>query len=228
MKKYMKAVTFSYDDGVETDRRLIDIFNKYGMKCSFNLNSGLFEKPNEWDYRGFTARRPEHFDPTIYEEHEICIHGTEHKWPTKLSDQELAEEFFEDKKKLQETFVRPVIGGAYAFGDCNQHVEDYLKSLGIRFCRTTKYTEDFTPSEDMLAYAATCHHNNEHIYELIDRFLAIENPETPQIFYIWGHSYEFGGWDNWDHIEKVCELLAGHDDILYGTNSEVFAYFNLI
>ena len=27
-----KAVTFSYDDGVEQDRRLIALFNKYGMK----------------------------------------------------------------------------------------------------------------------------------------------------------------------------------------------------
>ena len=33
---YKKAVTFSYDDGIEQDRRLVDIFNSYGMKCTFN------------------------------------------------------------------------------------------------------------------------------------------------------------------------------------------------
>ena len=35
----MKAVTFSYDDGVTQDKRLISLFNKYGLKCTFNLNS---------------------------------------------------------------------------------------------------------------------------------------------------------------------------------------------
>ena len=41
MQKYKKAVTFSYDDGVEQDRKLIEIFNKYGMKATFNLNTGI-------------------------------------------------------------------------------------------------------------------------------------------------------------------------------------------
>ena len=38
----MKALTFSYDDGVTQDKRLIKILNKYGLKCTFNINSGLF------------------------------------------------------------------------------------------------------------------------------------------------------------------------------------------
>ena len=33
-----KAVTFSYDDGIEMDRRLVEMFNKYDLKCTFNLN----------------------------------------------------------------------------------------------------------------------------------------------------------------------------------------------
>ena len=36
-----KAVTFSYDDGVTQDIRLIALFNKYGLKATFNLNSEL-------------------------------------------------------------------------------------------------------------------------------------------------------------------------------------------
>ena len=41
-----KAVTFSYDDGVTQDRRLIKIFDKYGLKATFNLNSGLLGTAN--------------------------------------------------------------------------------------------------------------------------------------------------------------------------------------
>ena len=32
-----KAVTFSYDDGVQQDKRLAGIFDKYGMKGTFNF-----------------------------------------------------------------------------------------------------------------------------------------------------------------------------------------------
>ncbi len=39
----MKYLTFSYDDGVTQDIRLIELFNKYGMKATFNINSGLLE-----------------------------------------------------------------------------------------------------------------------------------------------------------------------------------------
>ena len=35
-----KAVTFSYDDGVEQDIRLVEIFNKNGIKGTFNINTG--------------------------------------------------------------------------------------------------------------------------------------------------------------------------------------------
>ena len=38
----MKAITFSYDDGVTQDQRLIAMLNHYGMKATFNLNSGFF------------------------------------------------------------------------------------------------------------------------------------------------------------------------------------------
>ena len=41
-----KAVTFSYDDGVMQDIRLIEIFNRYGLRATFNLNSGLLGGKN--------------------------------------------------------------------------------------------------------------------------------------------------------------------------------------
>ena len=36
----LKAVTFSYDDGMTQDIRLIELLNKYNLKCTFNINSG--------------------------------------------------------------------------------------------------------------------------------------------------------------------------------------------
>ena len=37
-----KAVTMSFDDGHVYDIRLVELFNKYGIKGTFHLNSKLF------------------------------------------------------------------------------------------------------------------------------------------------------------------------------------------
>ena len=37
-----RALTLSYDDGVEQDARLMDILDENGIKATFNLNSGLY------------------------------------------------------------------------------------------------------------------------------------------------------------------------------------------
>ena len=36
-----KALTMSYDDGRTYDRQLVEIFNRYGIKGTFHLNSGF-------------------------------------------------------------------------------------------------------------------------------------------------------------------------------------------
>ena len=40
-----KVLTMSYDDGKHEDRRLVALFNQYGIKGTFNVNSGLEGDP---------------------------------------------------------------------------------------------------------------------------------------------------------------------------------------
>ena len=44
------------------------------------------------------------------------------------------------------------------------------------------------------------------------------------MFYLWGHSYEFYGYNNWDVIERFADRVAGRDDIWYATNIEIYDY----
>lgn len=49
-----KVLTLSYDDGKLEDKRLVDIFNKNGIRATFNVNSGLTDMPirlpaSEWN-----------------------------------------------------------------------------------------------------------------------------------------------------------------------------------
>ncbi|MDE6674151.1 MAG: polysaccharide deacetylase, partial [Acetatifactor sp.] len=60
-----KALTMSYDDGKLSDVRLLEIFNRYGIKGTFNLNYGLMDM----DIR----LKPEQL-PKLYQGHEIDPH----------------------------------------------------------------------------------------------------------------------------------------------------------
>ena len=37
-----KVVTLSYDDGFVYDGKMVEILDRYGLKCTFNLNSAKY------------------------------------------------------------------------------------------------------------------------------------------------------------------------------------------
>ena len=53
-------------------------------------------------------------------------------------------------------------------------------------------------------------------------------PDKPQIYYIWGHSYEFDTEEKWEYMEKVVSTLAGKDNIWYATNIEIYDYITAL
>ena len=60
--KYRKALTFSYDDGIEQDRKLVEIFNRYGMKATFNLNTGIQSPESNFEIEGVHINRINRMD----------------------------------------------------------------------------------------------------------------------------------------------------------------------
>lgn len=220
-KTYKKAVTFSYDDGVTPDLKLLEIFNKYGMKCTFNLNYGLGPTSGGWECNGKPVNRldlAEHV--AAYAGHEIAAHALTHQNLVEISVDEARKEMVEDREGLTKLFGKRPVGMAYPYGTFNDTVVDLLKELDFKYARTVWESCNFDVQEDLLRFRPTCHHDNERLFELAEEFLAMET-EEPKIFYIWGHSYEFMGNDNWDRIEKLCQMLSGRDDIFFGTNAEV-------
>ena len=109
---------------------------------------------------------------------------------------------------------------SYPYGVYNDTVVEKLKELDLRYGRGVASSRSFAPQKDLLRFQPTCHHDDAQLFSLAEQFLAME-PETPQIFYIWGHSYEFEGNRNWDRMKRLCEMLSGKADIFYGTNAEV-------
>lgn len=220
MNNYSKFLTFSYDDGIVQDKRLVEIFNEYGMKCTFNLNSGIMTPENCWVHKDSEVRRMTREEMgDMYRGHEIACHFSTHANPLELSEEQLEFEISDDIKKLSDMFECEIRGGAYPYGCYNDTVVKILEKYGIRYYRTVESTGNFDVQTDLMRFKPTCHHNDPKLFDYAEQFVNAE-PEKPMIFYIWGHSYEFDGDGNWDRLEKLCKMLSGRNDICCCTNSE--------
>lgn len=222
MRKYRKALTFSYDDGIEQDRRLVEIFNKYGMKATFNLNTGIQTPESNFEIEGvYINRMKQEGLEELYRGHEIATHGLTHAAPTGMTKEQLDKEFLTDMSNIERIYGTYPVGMAYAYGCVDDEVVKYLKSIGIKYGRTVEASHSFEIPKEPLKLKATCHHDDDMLFELAEKFLKAEPKENEQmLFYVWGHSYEFDVNNNWDRIEEFCKMMSGKADIFYGTNRE--------
>ena len=222
MRKYRKALTFSYDDGIEQDRKLVEIFNKYGMKATFNLNTGIQTPESNFEIEGvYINRMKQEGLEELYRGHEIATHGLTHAAPTGMTKVQLDKEFLTDMSNIERIYGTYPVGMAYAYGCVDDEVVKYLKSIGIKYGRTDEASHSFEIPKEPLKLKATCHHDDDMLFELAEKFLKAEPKENEQmLFYVWGHSYEFDVNNNWDRIEEFCKMMSGKADIFYGTNRE--------
>ena len=221
-----KALTLSYDDGVEQDVRLMAILDRAGIKATFNLNSGCFAAPGTVYPPGQVHRRmTEQQVLSLYggSGHEVAVHCLTHADLTNLPREGMVREIFTDRMNLERLFGGMVRGAAYPYGACSDEAVEALRACGIRYCRTVESSRDFQIPRDWLRLRPTCHHGDPQLTALCDRFLA-RNPFRSELFYLWGHAYEFEAEDNWRVIEEFAARMGNREDIWYATNIQVCDY----
>ena len=224
----MKAITFSYDDGVEQDLRLIELLDKYGLKCTFNLNSGKMLGCNTRIVREEVTvdhfKLPPEKIREVYQNHEVAGHSIDHPNLTKvLDDKEVIRQVEDDRLRLSELVGYNVQGFAYPCGPFNERVASIIReNTGIKFARTVNSTHSFDVQTELYTFHPTVHQHGEFdkMIELAKEFIDLK-PDTPKLFYIWGHAYELDIRNEWGRLEEFFKLISGRDDIFYGTNSEV-------
>ena len=222
-----KVLTFSYDDGVVQDIRLTDIFNKNGLKATFNINTGRYfpeEQQREKYYGRMTLSEAKSL--YIHSGHEVAVHALNHRHLDKLKSDEVLTEILEDRKNIEAQYGTLARGMAYPFGTYNDDVIDALEKCGICYARTVASTGKFGFPENWYKLHPTCHHKDPNLMTLAKKFVE-EKPNYASInwmFYVWGHSYEFDNADNWDVIENFAGYVGGKDDIWYATNIEIYDY----
>lgn len=221
-----KAITFSFDDGVTQDFRLVEMFNKYGLKGTFNLNSGVLGGKGELERNGRIVSHNKISAAevkTLYLGHEIAVHTVNHPTLVGLPEEKIIFEVEEDRKTLEKLCGYPIVGMAYPNGPNDDRVATIIqRNTPIRYARTVTSTYSFkVQKENLLRYNPTVYYIEDCFEEIVDKFLKSQDKDE-QLLYIWGHSYEMDArFISWEKFERICEKLAGKEDVFYGTNKEV-------
>ena len=101
----MKSFALSYDDANIADRKLVGIFNRYGLKGTFHIPSAwLITKPEN--------RISESEIMELYKGHEISGHGANHLYLAKIAEENGHEVRFYDPYKYPEISLSDATNGS--------------------------------------------------------------------------------------------------------------------
>jgi len=220
-----KILTFSFDDAVTQDARLIELFDKYGMKATFNLNACRLGGKRDLVLRNGAVVKHNKFAPSdisrVYAGHEVASHSLTHPDLTRLASDEVVYEVEEDRLRLGELCGYEVVGFAYPGGDYDARTAKIIREqTGIKYARTIDPSGSFDVQDDLYVFKPTCHHDNwDFLFAAGEKFLSLRTDEK-KIFYVWGHSYEFDGDNSWGRFEEFLQMMSKKDDIDYLTNKE--------
>lgn len=208
--------TMSYDDGQIEDRRLVGLMNKYGIKGTFNLNSGRMSEGR---------MIPADEVKSLYEGHEVAVHTVTHPSLHNCQPETIFKEIAYDRRELENLVGYPVRGMAYPNGSFNDEIVEIARNAGIVYSRTT-LNDGFNIPTDFMRLKATCHHN-----QALDYMKIFEEKHDISwcrglCFYVWGHSYELNSEEKWNDIEELFKRIKAIDGVWYATNIELYDYID--
>lgn len=206
----MKIISLSFDDGTIYDTKFIELLNKYGLKATLNLNSGLNDFV--WYYEGNPIKRLDlKKSKDIYRCHEVASHSLTHPYFSSLSEQEIEKEVNEDIKNLTEIFGREIAGFAFPFHDqTEENIQTVRKCTNLQYIRYSYLTDKYLP-EDRYHIPINALYDDQDIYIKLESFK--KNDCDNALFVIAGHSYEFEMKNDWDKLEKLLSYLKNDNEI---------------
>ena len=198
----------SFDDGTIWDRRFVELLNRYGVKCTFNLNSGL--EDFVWQYEDRFPIRRQCLAETVaqYRGHEVASHSLHHHWLNTLTPPQLSREIGEDCKALKALFGLEEIGFGVPFTACGEREIKIIRKF-VRYIRLSAFSDSFALPEDPYHIPIHGLYNDPDIREKIARFA--ENKLEDSLFVMAGPSYEFEVLDHWEYIEELLKYIKSFD-----------------
>ncbi|WP_028974594.1 polysaccharide deacetylase family protein [Spirochaeta cellobiosiphila] len=218
-----KVLTLSYDDGKIYDKPFLEIINKYNIKCTFNINSGLWGQDE-----GYGLRIAKEDILSTYEGHELAVHSLTHPTLTRLPKEQIVRQILDDRENIEQILGRTVRGLAYPNVDgFNDQIKSLLPHLGIAYGRVTGCTENFLMPKDYYQWQFTCDHRHGLIQHAQD-FIALNKPQYLYMLSVYGHSVDFEKDKAWGILRDFCEIVYNQKDIWYATNIMVVDYLKAL
>lgn len=214
-----KALILSFDDGVEQDRRLVELLNRYGLKGTFHLNSGFFGKEVSW-----LPARPKYVEVRevreLYAGHEVALHTHTHPDMTTVDVPTFREQIRKNREVLESLTGVTVTSFAWPFGRADEKSALRLETAGVTSGRLIDRKGDFGLPENWLLWKPTAHYSGAS--SLVEEFLKRKSPE-PELLFLWGHSWEMDKGEpgyRWEDFEDLCRQLSRGTDLWITTMGE--------
>lgn len=212
----MKYFVFSIDDGTIYDETTIEIFNRYGIKGTFNLNSGL--QDFVWYLGDLPIRRlPLYEYRSLYDGHEVASHTLTHPYLDQCPDDVVVREVSEDINNLEAIFEHGVTSFATPFETCGDRevwlISNYTKATNIRL---SEIDESFKKPSDPYHIKVTALDINRAL-ELIQDFI---NDDNAELFVYAGHSYDFYVENTFNLLEELVKILVNNKDSIKVTTMQ--------
>ena len=199
-----KIFLISFDDGTIWDRRFVELLNKYNMKATFNLNSGL--EDFVWQYEDrFPIRRQVLADTVdLYKGHEVASHSLHHHWLNTLTPPQLSREVGDDCAAIKKLFCLQEIGFGVPFTACSEREVNIIRKY-VRYIRLSEFSDSFAPPKDPYHIPIHALYNQPDIREKIAQFAESDLPLS--LFVMAGHSYELEVLDHWEYMEQLLQYI---------------------
>ena len=200
-----KYFLLSFDDGTVYDHRFVNLLNQYGIKGTFNLNSGL--EDFVWYYEDKFPVRRQILSETVeqYRGHEIASHSLHHHWLNTLTPPQISREIGDDCEALKRLFGVAQIGFGVPFTACGEREIKIIRKFA-RYIRLSEFAESFAIPKDPYHIPIHALYNDPDIREKLNRFA--ENDLEDSLFVMAGHSYELEVLDHWEYMEQLLQFIS--------------------
>lgn len=213
----MKIVCLSFDDGTIYDKKFIKLLNKYKLKATFNLNSGL--KDFVWYYGNNPIKRLDLAkNKDIYKGHEVASHSVSHPYFSSLTKDKVIEEVKKDIDNLNAIFSNQVTGFAFPFHDQTEdNINTIKENIKLDYIRFSFLTNEYLP-KDRYHIPINALYDDKDIYKRLEKYK--KNTLDNSLFVIAGHAYEFEMKNDWEKIEELLAYLKNDKQITVMTVKE--------
>ena len=223
-----RIITFSFDDGTMQDKRLIAMLDHYGLRGTFNLNSGAFGTVHNIVHDNILCNHDEVCAadvPALYANQEVAVHTVHHPNLLTCDDDRVRYEIAEDKRALEALTGQRITVMAYPGGPYfDERIIRIAQSCGIQWARATVSTHRFDFPENFMAWDPSCWIEDPGLFVYLEQFLEAD-AQTDLLFYVWAHSFEFDKYRSWDRAEAFFAAVAAKKDrLICMTNGEVYRY----